>query len=419
VGQAPWPTPTEIVIINDFSTAQGGATVIALLEARELRQRGHKVTWISGDGPSPELESIGVQQLALGSAPLLGQSVWRAMSDGLHNFGAAWAIANWIKRNDRPDTVYHLHNWSQILSPAVFDALRRVEERLVVTCHDFFNLCPNGGLTHFRDSAPCNLSPLSASCLVSQCDRRSPAQKYWRTLRHLRLNHAARFSDSAATFTFLHERMQERFVERGFSAPDLVTLRNPVDPWTQTRIEAENNQGFLFVGRIGPDKGADLAIAAASAARQQLTMVGGGEEEIPGSRGNPDVRFAGWLKPREVAQLAQTARALIVPSRVVEPFGLVVLEAAMSGLPVILSSHAFLAAESAELGFAKPFDVCNAHGLSEVLGVLASDDELVRSMSVAGFERAGTLCHTPASWIDELMRIFSGKLVQANEREHG
>lgn len=400
----------EIVIVNDFAAAQGGATAVALLETRELRQRGYKVTFISGGHPSAELDRLGVAQVALGMASLLEQPVLRAMAQGVHNASAARMISQWIARHDTPHTVYHLHNWSQILSPAVFAALRPVEQRLVVTCHDFFNLCPNGGLTHYNTSRPCTARPLSVQCLASQCDRRNPAQKYWRTLRQLRLNASAGFRDSQATFTFLHDRMQARFVEGGFAADDLVTVPNPVEAWTEYRIEAEANQGFLFVGRVGRDKGADLAIRAARVSGQKLTIVGTGEIDQSLHQGDCDVHFAGWRDRAEIAVLARQARALIVPSRVVEPFGLVLLEAAMSGLPVIVSSHAYLASEASELGFAQAFDIDRDDALPGLLARFARDDTLVARMSRAGFEHAGGLCHSPPSWAEQLIRIFRAKL---------
>lgn len=405
----------EVVIVNDFAKATGGATIIALQEARELRRLGYKVTYICGDNPSPELAALGVEQIALGSLPLLDQPAWRAMTDGLHNFAARRMIADWIARCDTPRTVYHLHNWSQILSPAVFDALKPVERRLVVTCHDFFNSCPNGGFTHYANSRPCTVSPLSVQCLASQCDRRSALQKYWRTLRQVRLKQLARFGQSQASFTFLHERMQEKFIASGFNARHLLTLRNPVEAWTDRRIEAERNHGFIFVGRIGPDKGADLAISAARAARQDLTLIGSGAVAVPSEQGDSRIESTGWCDRAEIASLASRARAILVPSRVVEPFGLVLLEAAMSGLPVIVSDHAYLASEASELGFAMTFPVERPDELAGLVSRLASDDDLIARMSRTGFEQAHALCHSPASWTAQLTQLFGQKLARADQ----
>ena len=166
----------------------------------------------------------------------------------------------------------------------------------------------------------------------------------------------------------------------------------------------------MFVGRIGRDKGADIAIAAAKAAGQKITLVGSGEISKTVRRQDPNVHFTGWLQSTEIAKLARHARALIVPSRVIEPFGLVLLEAAMSGLPVILSSHAFLARDVAAIGAGVLFDIDQRAGLVRSLSQLATDDLAVERMSASGFDRAKELCHTPESWAAQLIAIFEEKL---------
>jgi glycosyltransferase involved in cell wall biosynthesis len=244
----------------------------------------------------------------LHAARLLDTSPARAMVQGLHNRAAKERLQAWIAANDTDRTVYHLHNWSQILSPAIFEGLRGVEARLIVTCHDFFNLCPNGGFTHFPQSRTCDLKPLSLACIASQCDRRSSLHKYWRVARQMHLNRVAKPARSMATYTVLHERMRSKFVENGFAASRLVTVPNPVEPWSRERIPAERNKKFLFVGRLGRDKGADLAAAAAAQAKVPLTLIGGGEleESLRGTGG--DLRVVGWSSRAEITELARHAR---------------------------------------------------------------------------------------------------------------
>lgn len=403
----------EVVVINDFASARGGATMVALQAVHQYRRLGYRVTYICGDSPTAELNTLGVAQVGLNSSALLQLPAGQAFMQGLHNRHTEDIIGQWIRDNDTPRTVYHLHNWSQILSPSVFRALRKVEDRLIVTCHDFFNICPNGGFSHFRSSTPCSFRSLSAQCLLSQCDRRNPARKYWRALRHMHLNGLARFSKSRSTFTFLHARMQEKFVNSGFAANDLVSIPNPAEAWTDDRIEAERNEGFLFVGRLGRDKGADLAIDAARAAGQKMTLVGIGDLVPNGSTEKTGVEVAGWKGRSEIAEIARRARAVVVPSRVTEPFGLVILEAAMSGLPVIVSSHAYLAGDVVQMGFGDTFDIAHPGHLAKVIGAFAADDARIERMSRAGFANAHSLCNTPESWISNFIRIFEAKLAQS------
>lgn len=404
------PAIGHVVIINDFSIANGGSAAIALQAARQYRHLGYPVTYICGDVTNPELERLGVSVVSLKSSPLLELSRLQAMRQGLHNHDAEMLISSWICNNDTADTVYHLHSWAQILSPAVFRALRPVEHRVIVTCHDFFNICPNGGFTNFPKSAPCSLRPLSPSCLATNCDRRSYLQKGWRVLRQAQLNHTARFGRSMATFTFLHERMQSKFVAAGFPAKDLITVPNPVEPWSKTRIEAEKNEGFLFVGRIGRDKGADLAIWAAEHSSQKLTLAGTGELSSERNKTGQNVAFTGWLSPAQIANLARTSRALIVPSRMVEMFGLVIPEAAMSGLPVIVSSHAYLADDVLRIGCGRAFNIAEPQQLASLMASLAEDDHAIERMSKAGHAKAGSLGLTPERWIGTFVELFENKL---------
>jgi glycosyltransferase involved in cell wall biosynthesis len=400
----------RIVVIHDFASPEGGAGVLANLAAREYVRRGIQVTYFSGAIGGAGEELSGIDLVGLNSARLLDQSPIQAMVQGLHNRAARDSLRKWIAENDTDRTVYHLHNWSQILSPAVFSGLRGVEERLVVTCHDSFNACPNGSFTHFPSSRPCDLKPLSLACIASQCDRRSYLHKYWRIARQVHLNRLARFARSKATFTFLHERMKAKFAASGFAANRMVTVANPVEPWSRQRIPAECNREFLFVGRLGRDKGADLAVSAAAQAGVKLTLVGDGElaESLLGQGGN--LQLAGWCSRAGILDHARRARALIVPSRVVEPFGLVILEAAMSGLPVIVSDRAYLAADVERMGFGLAFDPAAPGRLAELINSLASSDVRVEELSQRGFACSGELGLSASEWSERFIGLFNAIL---------
>jgi glycosyltransferase involved in cell wall biosynthesis len=400
----------RIVVIHDYATAEGGAGTLALMAAREYRKAGLRVTFFAGGSGEAQGDLEDVELVTLNAKPLLGTSTAVALRQGLHNRGARDALRAWIQRHDTARTIYHLHNWSQILSPAIFEALRPVEHRTVVTCHDFFNACPNGGFIRFRTSEPCEHRPLSLACLATQCDRRSALHKYWRTARHMHLQRVARFGSSRATFTFLHERMRTRFIEAGFAGSDLRVIPNPVEPWSLHRIAAEKNRQLLFVGRVGRDKGADIAVAAADAANMAIAVAGTGELVDDLAKRFPRASMLGWCDRQRIAAAARQSRALIVPSRVIEPFGLVILEAAMCGLPVIVSERAYLAEDAVRDGFGIAFDPADPKGLARDLGVLASSDALVAEMSRNGFLRAARHAHSPDGWASAFLDIFEEKI---------
>lgn len=400
----------RVVVIHDFPYPEGGAGTLATLAARQFASRGVPVTFFSGATDLAPAGEDGIEHTGITGRPLLDLPARTAMRQGFHNHKANNALTTWIARNDTPQTVYHLHNWSKILSPAIFIALRSVENRLVVTCHDFFNLCPNGGVTDFRRTRPCELTPMGPRCIISNCDRRSRLHKVWRTARHFNLARAARFAQSQATFTFIHQAMCDRFVAGGFAGHDLTVIPNPVEPWLEKRVRAEDNAGFLYVGRLSRDKGADIAADAAIKSGVPLTFAGTGELHPQLRTKAPGVQLAGWCGGDELRKLAAKARALVVPSRVTEPFGLVIVEAAASGLPVILSDRAYLAREAVRMGFGLAFDPSHCIALANLMDQLSRDRAAVERMSKAGYNQASHLALSPSDWADRLLTLFQRKL---------
>jgi glycosyltransferase involved in cell wall biosynthesis len=100
---------------------------------------------------------------------------------------------------------------------------------------------------------------------------------------------------------------------------------------------------LLFIGRICPDKGADLAIEAARRTGLPLVIAGivpGGQEDFFESKIRPwidgkQIQFVGEVGPPERNRLMGGALALLHLIRAPEPFGLVMAEAMACGTPVV------------------------------------------------------------------------------------
>jgi glycosyltransferase involved in cell wall biosynthesis len=408
------PQPDRIVVVNDISVARGGATALALRSALELRARGHEVTFLTGDnGGNAELEAAGIEIVGVGQERLLASSPAKALINGLYNGAAARIVDDWIARRDTPATVYHLHGWAQILSPAIFRPLDRVADRLVLSAHDFFLSCPNGAYANLKSGVLCEFTPMSARCVAANCDRRSYGHKLWRVARHAVRQWAFDFGRRAPPVLAIHAAMRPHLARGGVPESSIVTLPNPVMPFLTTRAPAEQNTGFLYVGRLETVKGADLAAAAAARAGVPLTLVGEGPLREMIERDYPQAVCAGRLSPQEIAPLAAAARGLVMPSRYPEPYGLVAAEALWSGLPVIAADTAFLAADivAAEAGFAcAPRDTA---ALAEAMRALNSDDALAGRMSRNAYERTRSIGLTLPAWVDALEAVYQARVSSA------
>jgi glycosyltransferase involved in cell wall biosynthesis len=101
----------------------------------------------------------------------------------------------------------------------------------------------------------------------------------------------------------------------------------------------------LFLGRLSHCKGLDLAVRAASEAGVELVVAGavhqepdeppGWREQVAALLARPGVRAVGPVGGHVKRELLCGARALVMPIRWEEPFGLVMIEAMLSGTPVV------------------------------------------------------------------------------------
>lgn len=398
----------RIVIINDLSNAKGGASQLALEAAAQFARRGKSVTLLCGSTGNRDLEAEGIEVVALGHGRLLEGSRAKAMVHGLYNRPAAAMVADWIARKDTARTVYHVHGWSQILSPALFSALRPVRERVLVHAHDFFFTCPNGAMFHFGRDAPCAATPMSAACLTSACDRRGTVSKAWRSARQGIQNRV--LGATPPPLLLIHGGMAPYFARSGLSDGDMAVVPNPVVPWIPERIPAEENRSVLFVGRMEATKGIDLAAEACRRAGVRLTAIGDGEMLADLRHRYPEMAWIGRRKPSEVGQFARHARVAVMPSRHIEPFGLAAVEALWSGLPVITSRDALIAPDIVAAGAGLSVDPRDVSAFAAALSVIFADDARAREMSENAHRQTRSLAMPPEAWIDALLDGYTGLL---------
>lgn len=406
---------SRIVILNDASVARGGATGLALLSVRLLRARGFDVTYIVGDdGVNDELRDLGVEIVAVGGRQLVNQNPVKAFASGIYNNQARDIVAGWITRNDTPDTAYHVHGWSKILSPSIFSALQPVATRTVIHAHDFFLSCPNGAFMDYQHGEPCERVPLGLSCLSTQCDKRNYVQKLWRVGRKRVLSSTFLAQGAWSRVLMIHGKMAPYLVKGGVRQDMLMTVRNPAEPFTRERIQVESNDTIFFIGRVEAEKGVNELIASARESGAKLAIIGDGPLRETLAAANPNVRFFGWRNGPEIAQLLRDARGVVMPSRYPEPFGLVAAEASQSGIPVLVSRTAFLSQEIVDHGVGYAFDLGDPADMAAALRRLQHlPADTIETMSRRAFSNLAKLSSTPSEWVDQLLGIYEASLDSA------
>lgn len=179
-----------------------------------------------------------------------------------------------------------------------------------------------------------------------------------------------------------------RHVVAGFMGTDIGRPTDAViPPWfdhTEFPYAETGGDYVVYCGRIVPVKGVPLVCEAAKRAGIRLVIIGHGDPSIV-TYG--DVRIG--VSTDERNRLLSGARACLMPTQYVEPFGNVAAEAQLCGTPVIASDWGAFSesVEHGQSGF-------RCTSLDEYVTAIARADRLdrdyirVRAMKLYGFEAA-------------------------------
>ena len=328
----------HVVLVADHAAINGGQAKVAIESALGLAARGVRVSLFAAVGPvDPRLEPAGIRVVCLEQDDVTtARSKLAFAAQAIWNGAAARALARALAACDPRDTLVHVHAFAKALSPAIGPALRASGLPCLYTMHEFFLVCPTGGFYAYPEQRICHRTPMSAACMVTNCDARSYPRKVARMVRHAGLAHVAKLPELFAhvvTISDLQESVVRPLMPRGtvFHRVD-----NPIAVAQAPRHEGTPGD-FLFVGRISTEKGAPIFAEAARRAGARAVFVGDGPQRAELAARYPEAVMLGWRDPAGVQALMRQARALVFPSVWYEGQPLTVYEALACGTPVVVS----------------------------------------------------------------------------------
>lgn len=237
--------------------------------------------------------------------------------------------------------VLHLHHPVETLPDDRVPTLR--------TMHENEGSCPSGSRYLKRTGQPCNRAYSLGGCLwghlVDHCGSRRPHK----TAANFENFHRERAQAAELPTLTVSRFLKEQMIRSGCPAENLRVLHSPAPDVADafTPLPRHTPPRFVFAGRIAPQKGLDWLLRAFAAVERDvhLDVAGTGNEEYVDQMVQltadldlqARVTFHGWLDEADVYALIEQARALVFPSVWHEPAGLVTLEAAALGRPVIAS----------------------------------------------------------------------------------
>lgn len=246
----------------------------------------------------------------------------------------------------RPDVVitHNLRGWG--LAPWVVAGERGIP--LVHVAHDYALICNSSTLWH---GGACTDVCSACRCRVAMARRRWPGGRVVGVSMAVLFEHQRRG---------LHDFDCGTVIYPTAAAHDVQPVRRP------QQTGAPKTVGYM--GRISEHKGIEVLLAAVAGGDESLIVAGEGEPryvERLKARAPEQAEWRGWTDHRSFYEAIDV---LVVPSVWLEPFGLVVVEAARAGVPVLIADRPGLI-EAARVSGARhvTFAAGDAQALREAL----------------------------------------------------
>jgi glycosyltransferase involved in cell wall biosynthesis len=348
----------RVLVAHNFYQQAGGEDAVVNTEMDMLRAHGHDVE-IYGR-TNDDINDIPPIKVA-------GQTFWSRHTSK--------DIANLIS-SFKPDII-HIHNTFPLISPSIYWAAANANIPLVQTLHNFRLLCPQA--MFLRDGNVCEdcLGNIPWRGVMHGCYRDSKSQTAVLAGMTTAHNIIGTWHNKVARYIALNDFCRQKFIAGGLPAKLIAVKPNFVD--APTIAETARN-GFLFVGRLSPEKGISTLAAAAKLLNNAPICVAGVGEQSALLENIGGLENLGKLSSEAIFSKMAASSALIMPSIWYENFPRTLVESFACGLPVIASHIGALAEliEDGETGLL--FEAGNATDLANKMQWALQNPEKMREM---------------------------------------
>lgn len=393
----------NVIVVNDYDYVQGGASLVAIETANLLFESGYNVYFFCG--VSNKEKSILNKEI-----PVISTNKYAALENpnkivgvvqGINNSSATKEMEKLLRKMNIEETVVFIHGYTKVLSTSFIKVCKKYNIKTILTAHDYFSICANGGLFNYKKNQVCQLQG-TRKCKWCNCDSRNFLIKLYRDIRFFAQN-INKFRDSIDYLVTISET-NEALLRDFFSKSNIVRIYNPTSiTERKERILAEANDCYIYVGRVDKEKGIDFLCNAFLGGNKKLLVVGDGTElkNFREKYESENISFTGWVNHDDVLMYMCKAKALIFPSLLYEGAPLTIFEAQSMGLPVIVSKFSngkdFVTSDT---GW-----IYNPYDLDELKNIITSSD-LIQEKSIAAYNNYWNNPFTKIRYIKEIEKLF-------------
>ena len=375
------------MVSQSYAPVIGGEERVVEDLSVELTHRGHDVAiaTLRQPGADPPTSTTGVRVHRIGSSlsrmPGVGTDPQRQFAPPAPDPETVLGLRRIVQR-EQPDIV-HAHNW---LVHSYLPLSRRSEAGLVLSLHDYGLVCPTKRL--LRKGVPCS-GPALGKCLKT-------ASSYYGMAKGVPI----------ALATLAREKSVRRNVDVFLPISEAVRDLNNLGPADCFRVipnfinasdeqveedrlaELPQEPYIMFLGDAREDKGTAYLLEAYRELRDPPPLVLVGRWMFDEPLDQAGVKHLG-PQPHPVAMEAlRRSDFLVAPSIWAEPFGLMALEAAAAGTPVIASDIGGLSDIVVDRETGLLVEPRSRSALREAMELLIADGELRSRLGAAASHRA-------------------------------
>jgi glycosyltransferase involved in cell wall biosynthesis len=386
MGYIPAPRDSSrmrVLVVHNPYREPGGEDGVVKAEVGLLRSRGHEVELF--ERCNEEIDALGALNATV-------QALWSADSA---------ARLRTLLGGFQPRVV-HVHNTFALISPSVYWACASVGVPVIQTLHNFRLLCPQAML--LRDGRVCEdcVGRLPWRGVVRRCYRGSVGQSAVLAASLTMHRAIGTYRNKVARYIALNDFCRRKFIAGGLPADRIDIKPNFADA---PAPRPGPRDGFLFVGRLSPEKGLSVLARACMEGDLAVRVIGDGPLAAALASA-PGLTMLGRRDAQGVRSEMSSAMALVLPSVWYENLPLTLVEAYASGLPVIASRLGALE-ELVEHGVTGLlFEPGDARALATMMRWAAANPKDMLRMAAAARQRYEQL-YTAERNYTQLMGIYA------------
>lgn len=375
-------------VYNEQRSRFGGEPAVVEATMRVLVQNGHE------------------SRLVMKSSRVLENSILRRMNafwGGVYNIYAYREMHRLLEK-DRPDAV-HVHSVYPMFSPSVLVACRRLGVPVVMTVHSHILTCPTWYHLHKGQVCEDCVGGHEYWCVLKNC-RNNIFESFAYALRSSVARRFRLFHDNVSVLIVMTPFAKGRLLQAGFRDDQIAVVPNPTSV-SDTTTDRPAGEYVAFAGRVSPEKGVDIFLAAAAQMPDVPFKVAGDGPVLSEmmARAPQNVEFLGQLGFDELLTFYRRSRVLVVPSLGFELFAMVAVDAMALGVPVIASRIGGLphVVEDGVTGLL--FEPGNPGDLVQQVRRLWDDPQLCNRMGRAGRQKVMRE-YTEDAYFHNLMAVY-------------